>query len=547
MFREEVRDDYERVKFTLPKLEPGAVIEYRYDWESDNPLHIPSWDFQHAHPTLYSEYEVRIPGFLEFVTLTTGNQNYDTVEEEQTPSTFGPAIEKSWVMTTLPALREEPYMTTPDDYRSRIRLQAQAMRNPRTGVVVERFLTSWTALAKTQMEADNFGAGLGEETGGFLQGEDVVRKKVEGLTGGADSDSAKMHEVYDYVQASIEWNGTVWRSRKKDFDEILTSKTGNSAEVNLLLVSMLQLAGVEAHPVMISTRDHGKVFPLYPFLDQFNAVIAAVQLPDRDEPVLLDATGRLCPPGLLPERDLNRRGWLVKTDNPRWIEISPPSKTRRRVFVRGRLTADGSLDATVNVNEKGYPARETRRALEDGNAGAHLKDEFLDHLTSGSISDVTVTNRDTLRQPLLTDAKVTNESYARSAGDMLYVRLRVVPSVEENPFERKNRSFPVDIPHPQRTSYILKLRLPDGYEVKDVPETRRLKLPNGYGTFTRFVRVSGRQVMLRAGMELTASKIPPKAYGALRAFFTRVVSAQSEQLVLEKVPDEASGGTEPGE
>jgi hypothetical protein len=435
-------------------------------------------------------------------------------------------------------------MTTPADYRSRIRLQARALRNPRTGAVVKRFMTSWPALAETQMEAAYFGDELGEETGGFLGGENVVKKKVTRLTEGLSADSAKMHAILDYVRSSIEWNGELWRSREQDFDEILTSKTGNSAEVNLLLVSMLRLAGVEAHPVMISTRDHGKVLPLYPILDQFNSVIATVELPGRGERTLLDATEPLCPASLLPKRDLNRQGWLVRKEKPSWIEIPRPSETGRRIYVRGTLTPDGTLDGQLSVRDQGYSALDTRRTLQEKEPSAFVNEHLLDHLTGVSVSDESVQNRDTLRRPLRTTAAITSPEYARSTGTMLYLKPRLVPAVEENPFKRKERSFPVDFPHPEKVSYVLALRLPDGYQVKDTPDNLRIKLPKDEGSFTRLIRAQGRQLMVRSTMEVTASQIPPKRYDALRAFYTRIVSAQSDQIVLEKVGEStASSGT----
>ena len=52
-------------------------------------------------------------------------------------------------------------------------------------------------------------------------------------------------------------------------------KTGNVAEINLMLTAMLRYAGINANPVLVSTRSNG--IALFPNRTAFNYVIAAVE------------------------------------------------------------------------------------------------------------------------------------------------------------------------------------------------------------------------------------------------------------------------------
>lgn len=547
IFEEEVDGEISRVRFTLPSLEPGAVLEYQYELESESLLYIPTWSFQHAQPTLYSEFQVRIPQVLQYVTLTTGGQDYATVDEEVKRTNRGRALQKRWVMKDVPALREEPFMTTTEDYRSRLRLQMKQLRDPASGLVVERFMTSWSDLAERLLDANYFGNNLGDGGGGLFGGEGALETKVNQLTGGLSSDSAKVRAIYDYVRSSIEWDGRLRQGRDQDFDEILESKTGNSAEINLLLVSLLQNAGLEAHPVLISTRDHGKVYPLYPFLSQFNSVIAAVDVPQKEDWVLLDATDPLCPVSLLPVRDLNRQGWLVREEDPQWIENPAPAHTNRQIYVRGELARDGTLTGQMNIQDRGYHAVDARRALERDDASTFVRDSLLRDVSDVALSNVSVKNADTLHAPLGIDVQIEAPGFGQTAGDMMYMKPRLAPAYTENPLRKKERTFPVDFAYPRRTTYILSLNLPEGYEVVEVPEKRYVKLPNDEGSFMRLVRAQGRQLMMRSAMELNEPRMPPPRYAALRELFTRMVSAQTEQVVLKQgepttAPSPASGG-----
>jgi hypothetical protein len=52
-------------------------------------------------------------------------------------------------------------------------------------------------------------------------------------------------------------------------------KTGNVAEINLMLTAMLRYAGLNANPVLVSTRSNG--IAMFPNRTAFNYVIAAVE------------------------------------------------------------------------------------------------------------------------------------------------------------------------------------------------------------------------------------------------------------------------------
>src|SRR5690606_38156787 len=98
--------------------------------------------------------------------------------------------------------------------------------------------------------------------------------------------------------------------------------------------AMLQEAGLDADPVLVSTREHGKVYKGTPMLNKFNYVIAHVNLGGKS--VLLDATDPLLPAGMLPMRSLNGEGRLIKSGTDQWIALKPSDKYQR--VYTGNLT-----------------------------------------------------------------------------------------------------------------------------------------------------------------------------------------------------------------
>ena len=158
IFEEKLEGDWKRLKFTFPQLEEGAIIEFQYDLESENILQLREWYFQTDIPTRWSEYRLNIPEWYNYVTLKQGAPL--TIEEVESTTgnlyvpgyrtrtgAFGQnevvqrgrdAVEAKiyvhrYVLEDAPAMKSESYITTMDDYLSKIRFQLNNVRFPGGG------------------------------------------------------------------------------------------------------------------------------------------------------------------------------------------------------------------------------------------------------------------------------------------------------------------------------------------------------------------------------------------------------------------------------
>jgi len=66
IFKEEVHDNLDKVKVTMPKVREGSVIELTYTIVSEFFFDFHTWYFQHDIPTLWSEYNVAIPEYFVY-------------------------------------------------------------------------------------------------------------------------------------------------------------------------------------------------------------------------------------------------------------------------------------------------------------------------------------------------------------------------------------------------------------------------------------------------------------------------------------------------
>ena len=313
VFEDRVTDNVTYYKFTLPALKPGCVIEVRYKIVSTQLYNVKDWTFQKNEPVRWSEYKFCFPRALGYSFVKLGYESWAIDEAKEVNQTFsgtassllGTQIAKCWdvdvAVKDIPALRDEPFITTLNDYANELQIQLSgyAFANG----VQRRFFTDWKNLVEELLDSDNFGDAI-DVTGDV---EDLEKSITKGLTNPLD----KMKAIHNWVSKSIVWNGRDRFFKEQDVDDVLEYKKGNSAEITFLFLSLLKSANIEAYPVILSTRDNGKIQVMYPMVNQFNYVISQVKIDSTT--YLVDATNPLRPFDLLPSKVLNTRGLIIKT------------------------------------------------------------------------------------------------------------------------------------------------------------------------------------------------------------------------------------------
>jgi hypothetical protein len=139
-----------------------------------------------------------------------------------------------------------------------------------------------------------------ESVGGEVTGNNSLKNDVAEIVTGLTDPEKKVGAIFAFVRQNILWNGDYRKYPEKSPKKTLEDKKGSSAEVNFLLASLLDKADIDIHPVLLSTRNHGFVRETLPVSTQFNYVAFLVNLEGKS--VLLDATDKLLPIGMLPQR-----------------------------------------------------------------------------------------------------------------------------------------------------------------------------------------------------------------------------------------------------
>ncbi len=508
-------------KVFIPNLQKGCIIEYRFELSTETVQVLHDWYFQDDLPVRWSEVTVHIPPFFNYMLLTNIPRTFEVQETknvaEYTSTRYG--------LGHLPAIRKEPFITTLDDYRAHIGFQLQTVNFP--GQEQQKFMTNWGELA---IEMEKW-SGFGDQYKHDRNFNDMWKVLAPQLKPGVDPADTIAQRVLRFVTENITWNEEHTYYVEGTLDDAFNRKTGNSAELNLALVALLRKAGLNAVPMLISTRSNGQMFDKYPFRDQFNSVLAYLRKGDGG--VVLDATNPYLPVGQAEDQHYNQAGWVVDSKSPLWEKLQAPDATEAW-FGQMQLQESGELSGRFTININGALAADWRAELSHRSEREVLKENFATSYPEITFDSITITSRTNFDKPLQIKFFCRIPNAANVVNDFIYCRPVLDFFVHESPFKSLQRSYPVDFPYPVKMNYVLNLQLPPGYDVEELPEAARIVLPNEGGKISFSCAKSSPQlVQVRLTMNLSQATFMPQEYATLRKFFDLAAEKTQMQLVLK--------------
>ena len=533
-------------KFTLPNVRVGAVVEYAYTLTSDFLFNFQDWTFERRIPVRWSEYRTSIPVFYRYKIIYQSSRPFDVDQttvgavslrvDDKLPGGAGagagltvgsllvsaPTEEHRWALKNLPAFADEPYMTTARDYVARLDFELTGEQWPNSPY---HDLTGTWAKIDARLLADaDFGGRLNEAAG-----------QVTALAVQHPELADRVAAVRAAVLAAVRYDGTNRYDAPEPLRKALAARRGTAADVNLLLIAALRAAGLPAQPLLLSTRDHGRVSQEYPLLDRFNYVVALVPQPGGPD-LLVDATEPLLPCGVLPERCLNGAGRLIakKPEEGRWVELRQGQRRVHYQQVALALDARGGLTGQVREEHGGLAAHAARTELAE-RGEARYRADLLGRHEGWTLAAFAVADRADAAKPL-----ALNYTFAQPADDnapaaTLYLSPLAAFGTRQNPFQHEQRTFPVDFGAPQDETMLVTLTLPAGYELAELPKPAVVDLPGGSGRFVYSATApTPGTVQFTSRLSLREALYPAGQYANLRELYRLMLAKQSEKLVIKK-------------
>ncbi len=554
MFTEERNKNTRVRKFTLPGVREGAIIEYSYAVTSDFFFNFQPWTFQRDIPTRWSEFRATIPEYFTYKMLMQGYEPLALQTQEETNTQFmatervqradgvttsgsvtthaatdtqtilARATKYHWAMQNVPALREEPFMTTTNDYVARLDFELAGERMP--GGAYRNMSGGWQKINSELLAHEEFGMLL--DRAGFL------KEAAQALASKHPDPRARAAAVRALVLQTVKYDGTNHLLASGSLKHTWEQHRGNSADVNLLLIAALRQAGLPAQPVLLSTRAHGRINESFPLLEQYNYVVGLLPLTDSTE-LLLDATEPLMPCGMLPTRCLSQLGRLVagKDQAGRWVNLAPSQHHNHFQNIKMAVDAQGNLTAEVHEEHGGYSGASAREELQQLGEKKYVSQLTTRHPSwevptykFGSVAEV--------GQPLALTYELRQPAGTAGPAQELYVSPLASFGEGRNPFNHAVRTYPVDFGAPTQDVIMLTLTLPAGYTA-ELPKQAVVELPDHGGRYLYSASSpTPGTVQLVSRLTLSKAVYGAEEYASLREFYRLALAKQSEALVLKK-------------
>ncbi|RNI26864.1 DUF3857 domain-containing protein [Rufibacter latericius] len=508
-------------KVAMPAAKEGSVLDITYSIASEFIYNLKDWSFQSSVPVAHSEFRAQIPQYYNYRPFLLGFEPLlvNEVKAGVLPSGKVKTKEYRWVMKDVPAITPEAYTTTIEDYVTRLEFQLLSVNLP--NVSSGRLALTWIGFADALLEEESFGQLL--EKADFYQPEVLKFKDIRDPV-------ERIAAVQEFVKNQVRWNGQDGFLATQSFRKTLSTKTGNVADINLLLIGILRTTGLAVQPIILSTREHGMVPRHTPIQEKFNYVVGYIQIGEKK--FLLDATDPILPVGMLPDRCLSGEGWMVSSPGGGWVSLQTSEKSMSFLTADVQVLPDGLLSGKGKESFKGYLGAGMRKAILAAGEASKLEAHAGANQRIRR-EKVLVQNLTDYRKPLSLEFDVASEG-SLAGSELLYLQPMLLKAPIENPFKLTTRKFPVDFGYPLEEVYMCAFTLPEGYVVEELPKNLKLILPEDGGTFTYALEVAENKIRVTSKLAIARPLFKAEEYGLLKEFYSQVIAKHAEQVVLRK-------------
>jgi len=429
-------------------------------------------------------------------------------------------------LANIPSINDEPHMSSlKDNFQS---LQTQLLSvtpDPSSGYYGRDFSESWTKIGQTLADDDDFGGQFNRK----LAGEEEILSHAKTIK----SDDQKIEYIFDRVKNSMKWNEIYTKYIDDGTVKAWDKKIGNYAEINLAVYHLLKKAGINAMPMITSTRKHGRANPAYPAYYPFNTVVTYVPV-DSATYYVLDATRKNNLYNVVPFYFLNSFGLTIDKDNKKYdvafIQNSQPA--REVTLLNATISADGKMQGTAQINNFSYSRIDNIDSYKtDG------EKKYIESLKEGNndlaISSLKMENMEADSLPLTQNIDFSLNLNGAD-GTYIYFKPNLFTTLGTNPFLSERRTTDIDFGYLGNYAITGNYKIPTGYKVDAMPQSTRMDMSDQSISFRRLLAENDGTITIRYTIVYRKSIIFKENYEELRAFYKKMYEMMDDQVVLKK-------------
>lgn len=531
IFDEEINQNYSKKKVAIPNAKKGTIIEYEYTKQSPFFSELPTWYFQSEIPTLHSSLTITTPEYFDFSIETMGYENIKHFKDSKTlffnirkkgqnsrVSCKGNIIH--FQSDSVPALKDVSHIWNIRDYLTRVEFELKGVQFPYEPY--KPYTQTWEDIEKTIEKY----SGLPK----YIKTKTPYQKELSERIANIESQNKKIESIYQLVKEKIKWNNKyAFSSNPK---KAIKEGAGDNAQINSVLISLLNQNNIKAYPVLLSRRSIGRLPFTHPSYDKLNTFIVAAE-GENNKTYYLDGSAYYGGLNMLPTDLLVERARTFKQDTPnKWVNLTNISENRVLFYIDAEITADAKINGTLQTlyeSQEAYDYKRMYNSLPDST-------KYIEAFESNFDVKVNAFSIKAVKE--LTSNKVAEHiEFSKDImtnGDFIYVNPLIFFQVKENPFKESERKLPIEMDAPYTYAIMNTLTIPPGYTVDEIPKSNITSLQGTHASFQYLIKSTKNIVQINYKLKIEDVIYGKELYKALQEFWANVLKKNNEVIVLKK-------------
>lgn len=517
-FKSTENKHYNIVKFAFPNVKDGSVVEYSYTIFSPFVFEMPKIMIEDDVPIVYTEYVFDTPKELGYSINYQGSvlPKYRVSEEkflygsDYRTYRFGYENLKDYL--------DEKYVKNSNNYRTSVRAE---LNSTYIGNQFKSYSLSWEDVRKQMMEDEDFG--------GALKKESVIKDLLPAEIKQIPTETKKAEAILKFVQKNYTWNN-IRRAHVEDgIKNLIKTKVGNSAEINLLLVLLLKDAGINASPLVLSTVDRGLIANYMPSITSLNYVIACIE--SNDKFYLLDATSKLSSINVIPPRAVNYNGFLFTDKEAKQINIVNPEKSDTYLQVDAQLEKDATFSGHFTDRDTKVFAMLNSEEYEHDKE-TYQKDNYKDrykfplsNLKSGILND----------NEFETSFDFNSDTFVDGVGGKFIFNPLLFLYTKNHDFDQtEERKNPIEFISAYNKNKKVTITIPEGYKFENIPNSKKIKTDDDAIKYSYAISQEGNKITVETNIQIAGSSYQKEYYPAFKQIFDAVTKYEGQLVTVVK-------------
>lgn len=517
-FRSKEDKNYTVNKFAFPNVKDGSVVEYSYSILTP---------FLSSTPMVYMEDEVPIR-YVEFVFDTPKPLGYNINYKGSKSPTYREVKEKTiyggdyqvyrFGYENVPAYKDEDFVLNNNNYKTALRAE---LNSTYFGNELKKYALSWNDVQKRLYEHDDFGIQLKK----MNLVKDLLPQDIKDIRDNQEKAAA----ILKFVQKNYTYNKEDEVVTDKGIKNLISTKTGNAAEINLLLTMLLKNAGLNANPVVLSTVKRGLLLSYSPSIEQLNFVVAAIE--DKGNVYLLDATSKLSKINMISPKALNYYGLIMDGKETRQINVIYPGISETYLTVDAKMTPEGTFEGHFSDRDTNLYSMMVKNSY-DENKDEHEK-EYKDRYKF-SLSNIKSGLQD--NDDFETSFDFDSDTFVDAIGNKLVFNPLLFLYAQNHSYNQTNeRKAPLEFITRNKKIKKVTVTLPDGYVFENLPKSKKFRTDDNSIQYSYVIEQKGdNKLYVEATTLIDDSVFPKEYYPAFKQVFDNITKMEGQVVTAVK-------------